>query len=256
MRNALLLFFLLPFTCPAACTDQTGNKGSSSTYNGTISSYPVRFELAQTNGKVSGYYFYVSQLKDIRLTGTIVDGKQVQLHELGADGKPEAEINGEFPDEDPQGKLKGPLGCDIITGTWQNADGSKKLPLFLRTIASAPDSHGHRYEVAGANDDETINRAAVRFRKAVVEGDKETVASAIRYPIAVYLDHKKTKIENRESLVANYDAVFSPSYRKAIENSIPRDMFARYDGIMLGDHGEVWFDDKGRVASLNNLPPK
>ena len=34
---------------------------------------------------------------------------------------------------------------------------------------------------------------------------------------------------------------------------MPRDMLARYDGIMLGDRGEVWFDDTGRVVGLNNL---
>ena len=112
------------------------------------------------------------------------------------------------------------------------------------------------YEVAGANDDEAINRAAERFRKAVTDGDKETVASMIRYPITVYIDQKETKIENREQMTANYNAIFTPGYRKAIDNSIPRDTFARYDGIMLGDRGEVWFDGNGRVVALNNLLTK
>jgi hypothetical protein len=210
----------------------------------------------QMDGNVTGYYFYASQLKDIRLTGTIADGKRIELRELGTGGGTEAEISGEFPDKDPQGKVKGNLTCDVITGRWRKADRSKELPLFLRTTVSLPDPHGHRYEVAGAKDDETINRAAEKFRKAAMDGDKERIASMIRYPITVYMNHKKTKIENREQMIANYDAIFTPGYRKAIENSIPRDMFARYDGIMLGDRGEVWFDDEGRVVTLNNLLAK
>jgi hypothetical protein len=253
MRNVLLLLTLLPLSSPAACTDQTWNPGWSWTYDGTVGPYRVRFELMQTNGHVTGYYFYTSQLKDIRLTGTIADEQQIRLQELGPDGKPEAEIRGEFPDQDPQGKLKGNLACDIITGTWQKADGSNKLPVFLRTRGSLPDPHGHRYQVAGANDDETINRAAERFQKAVLDGDKAIVASMIRYPVTVSINRKKTKIRNREQMIADYDAIFTPGYRKAIENAIPRDMFARYDGIMLGDHGEVWFDENGRVAGLNNV---
>jgi hypothetical protein len=75
--------------------------------------------------------------------------------------------------------------------------------------------------VAGAND-EKINRAAERFRQAVAGGDKKTVSSLIRYPIMVHIDGSKTKIEDREQMIANYDAIFTAGYRKAIENSIPR----------------------------------
>ena len=78
----------------------------------------------------------------------------------------------------------------------------------------------------------------------------------IRYPITVYLDYKQAKIEDRERMIMNYAAIFTPGYRKAIEKAIPRDMFARYDGIMLGDRGEVWFDDKGGVVALNSLLTK
>lgn len=256
MRNALLLLTLLPLSSLAVCTDQIWKPGWSWTYDGAVGPYRVRFEVSLTDGNVTGYYFYASQLKDIRLTGTITDGKQIRLEELGTDGRPEAEISGEFADKDPQGKLKGNLTCDIIIGTRQKVDRSNTLSVFLRAIGNLPDPHGHRYQVAGANDDEAINHAAERFRKAVTDGDKETVGSMIRYPITVYVDQKKMKIENREQMTASYDAIFTLGYRKAIEDAIPRDMFARYDGIMLGDRGEVWFDENGRVVALNNLLTK
>ncbi len=244
---------LLPLACSAVCTDEIWKPGWSWTYDGTIGPYRVRFELLETDGNISGYYFYASQLKDIRVTGTITDGKRIDLQELGTGGEPEAELSGEFPEKDPQGRVKGSLTCDIITGTWQKNDGSNKLPLFLRTVGFVPDPHGNRYKVAGANDDEKINRAAERFRKAVIDGDQDVVASMIRYPITVHMDNRTTKIDNREQMIGNYGAIFTPGYRKAIENSIPRDMFARYDGIMLGERGEVWFDGSGRVVTLNNF---
>ena len=169
MRRALLLLTVLPLYSPAACTDRTWKPGWSSTYEGTIGPYPVRFELMQADGNVTGYYFYAAQLKDIRLTGTIAGAGQIRLQELGSDGKPAAEISGDFPEKDPQGKLAGNLTCDIMIGTWQKSDGSDRLPVFLRMVASIFDPHGHRYQVAGATDDEPINRAAAQFRKAVAD---------------------------------------------------------------------------------------
>ncbi|SRR5581483_1752759 len=256
MRNIFLLLTLLPLSSLAVCPDRIWQSGWSWTYDGTVGPYRARFELTQRDGNVTGYYFYVSHLKDIRLIGTITDSKQIRLEELDAAGQPVAEISGEFQDKDPRGKLQGDLTCDIIAGSWQNADGSKKLPVYLRFAGGLPDPHGHRYEVAGADDDEAIDRAAERFRKAVIAGDKETVTSLIRYPISVYVNQKKITIENRKQLMTNYDAIFTPGYRKAIEDAIPRDMFARDAGIMLGERGEVWFDAEGRVIALNNLLTK
>lgn len=103
----LALLALLPLTSRAVCTDQIWKSGWSWTYDGTIGPYRVRFELTRTNGNVTGYYFYASQRKDIRLTGAIVDEKRIDLQELGNDGKTQAIIDGQFPDKDPQGKLRG-----------------------------------------------------------------------------------------------------------------------------------------------------
>ena len=169
IRIALAVITLLPIASPAVCADQTWKPEWSWTYDGTIGPYRVRFELLEARGSVTGYYFYASQLKDIRLFGTIADGRRIELQGLATGGEPEAEISGEFLDKDPQGRLKGNLTCDIIIGTWHNTDGSSKLPVSLRTIASIPNPHGHGYEVAGASDDERINRAAERFRQAVTE---------------------------------------------------------------------------------------
>ncbi|MBV8865070.1 MAG: hypothetical protein JO210_06680 [Acidobacteriaceae bacterium] len=193
IRIALAVVTLLPIASPAVCTDQTWKPEWSWTYDGTIGPYRVRFELLEARGSVTGYYFYASQLKDIRLFGTIADGRRIELQGLATGGEPEAEISGEFLDKDPQGGLKGNLTCDIIIGTWHNTDGSSKLPVSLRTIASIPNPHGHGYEVAGASDDERINRAAERFRQAVTNGDQDMVTSMIRYPITVYLDHTRLK---------------------------------------------------------------
>jgi hypothetical protein len=58
-------------------------------------------------------------------------------------------------------------------------------------------------------------------------------------------------IRNGEELMSRYGDIFSRPYQKAISEAMPRNMFARDQGIMLG-RGEVWFGANGRVIALNN----
>jgi len=43
----------------------------------------------------------------------------------------------------------------------------------------------------------------------------------------------------------------TPEFQKAIASAVPRNMFVRDLGIMLGG-GEVWFGPDGDVIALNN----
>ena len=51
--------------------------------------------------------------------------------------------------------------------------------------------------------------------------------------------------------VAHYDAIFSDVCRAAIAQALPRNMFVRDQGVMLGK-GEVWFNADGKVIALNH----
>lgn len=110
---------------------------------------------------------------------------------------------------------------------------------------------GHLYDVGGANGDEPVNKAAAAFRAAVIHNNREAVTHMIAYPIDTQVSGKRVAIASRSAFLAHYNGIFNTKFRAAIAGDVPRLMFARDQGIMLGN-GEVWFDGDGKVKALNN----
>ena len=109
----------------------------------------------------------------------------------------------------------------------------------------------HRYGAIGVADDEVVHRRSQAFWKAVKTGDRATVAGLVQYPIFVQVDGRRTRLADPAALLAVYDKVFTPAFRDAIARGLPRNMFVRGEGAMLGD-GQVWFGASGKVIALNN----
>ena len=240
------------YSAKAACTDKDLDPDWHWNYAGTIGDkYHVRLTLTADHGKISGVYFYSTQLTDIKVAGRISGGTRVDLDEFDAGGRVTAQFEAEFPEHDPRGKLTGTLQCEVITGSWRKTGAAQALPVYLSQEDGAPGSLDHLYAIAGAQDDSLIHRNALRFWQAVAAGDKSTVASLIDYPIKVHIAGTSKTIRTSLELLSRYDAIFSPAYRKAISEAMPRNMLARNQGIMLG-RGEVWFGADGRVVALNN----
>jgi len=205
------------------------------------------------SGDVKGVYFYATQLKDIHVNGELTDGSNLVLDEFDATGNVVARFEGTFPEHGPRGEWGGRrLECELIIGSWHKLNAVERLPFHLTLSSTNGGDLEHRYVAASALDDDLVDRNARRFWDAVKRGDKETVASLIHYPITVELASARRRIHSRKELVDSYDAIFSVAYRDAIGNALPRDMFARDQGIMLDD-GIVWFGSDGRVKALNNF---
>jgi hypothetical protein len=92
---------------------------------------------------------------------------------------------------------------------------------------------------------------AQHFWESVKLGNKNEVASLIAYPITVKLLKGSKRIRNAKEFLKYYDAIFTARFVQAISYATPRNMFARDQGIMLGN-GEVWFGPHGKVITLNN----
>lgn len=209
----------------------------------------------QQPDKVKGVYFYTDRLKDIRIDGQINGGRTLALEQYDDAGQITASFEGEFPAVDPRRELHGELNCDVITGTWRAADSKRELSFYLRLSSEGYDvAPGHLYEGAGAHDDELINNAALKYRAAVIGNDRKTVADLINYPINVSVGGRVIRIRNRHELSLSYQEIFTPEYRAAIRQSVPRAMFSNYQGIMLGD-GEAWFGPDGKVKAINPVLP-
>lgn len=215
----------------------------------------IGLTLYQRNGqKLAGSYFYKRYLKDIPVTGEFTAESEFTLREKDAQGKVAGVFKLYFAEKDPRHKLNSnaPLTIDVLTGTWTSADGKKILPVYLALAQILPGAEqGHRYRVAGAEDDAVIERHAQAFCRAVGKGDRQAVASAIHYPLAYTLNGKRAKATDEQQFLSNYNRIFTPRFLARIRAGVPHNMFARDQGITLAD-GAVWFDEQGRVFALNN----
>lgn len=223
-------------------------------YDGSIGDkYPVRMTIIINGDRINGVYCYASQLRSITLRGRIINSKGFEMDEFDDAGRLTGHFDGEFPEKDPRGRFgNSELQCEVMTGLWyRDGDISKYLPFYLTLESETSGTLQHRYTGAGADNDELIERNAARFCKAVKQGERKRVASLISYPLTVHIGKSYRKMQNAGVLIRNYDAIFTPSYIEAITKAIPKFMFVRDEGIMLGS-GEVWFGPDGKVIAINN----
>lgn len=234
---AQFLAALAALPLSAACPDTGLQPGWLWNYEGTIGPHRVRFTLSRRQDRMEGVYFYAKSLKDIPLRGRILDKDRLELTELDQTGKASATIEGTF------------AGCERIAGTWIR--GGESLPLHLRQESGVAGTLDRRYAIAGAASDELVHRNVLNFWHAVASGNRQTVASLVAYPVRASINRKPRTLRSRRELLAHYDEIFSQPFRDAIAAALPRNMFARDQGIMLGN-GEVWFNAAGKVFALNN----
>jgi hypothetical protein len=241
------LFLVQAGLAHAACHPD----GTANIYEGTIGKSPARIALIARNGKVEGKYAYLISTSDIRLNGTLDPaGKRLTLTEYDAAGHPTATFNGRFTESDPKLANGSPLNCEEISGKW-TATGKAPIDFNLGISSSGATDLAHLYDAAGVSDDEVVNKAATAFRNAVAHDQKAIVAKMIVYPVRTSVNGKQTKIANAQALIADYDSIFTPKFRKAIAGDFTRLMFARDQGVMIGG-GDVWFNETGKVIALNN----
>ena len=226
---ATLFSMLIPISAQARCTEKDLEPGWLWSFDGTIGEkYRVRATLMVTDSGLAGVYFYSTQLKDIRLAGRFIDGSRIVLDELDAAGKVTARFEGEFPERDPHGGFGAALlHCEVIVGSWHKIEGAERLPVYLSEVHGTSGTLAHRYAVAGVSDDELVHRTAQRFWTALINGDKPTVASLIKYPIRVHVAGRVRSVRTSQELISQYETVFSMKFREAIAAALPRNMFAR-----------------------------
>jgi hypothetical protein len=92
------------------------------------------------------------------------------------------------------------------------------------------------------------------LKAAVQVANKEKVAAMVQYPLRVNLTKGNRTVRTAAEFVKDYDSLFTPAVRKAIETQVPECLFANYQGVMIG-RGEVWFQEQQdgalRIKALN-----
>lgn len=205
---------------------------------------------------VIGTFFFAGKLVDRPVAGTL-RGRQLVLQESSAAGKYPFTFSGQFlakAKDDPRGEKWSSsdldLGAEVYTGTVTVAAHKTTQPFYLAASDATyrPIGEG-RYAIAGSTDDTGVERKAQSFWRAVQDNDKRTVAACMFYPLRVNLDGRSQVIPNREDLLARYDKIFTDRFRARIAAAIPHNMFAKSDGVMLGN-GDAWLGECG-VFALN-----
>lgn len=230
-------------------------------YRGTIGDIPIGMTLILdgsplpgkfTGKQVTGIYFYVKWLKDIEIRGTVDNERNFVFYEYDKAGSITGSFKGRFPETDPRGNYNSRLESEVLIGTWSRPDGTDDKPFYLAldNITSREKGKG-RYFDAGVEDDEAFEKKVQKFRIAVISRNKQVVADLINYPIAVTIAGKRRILSGRAALVANYDRIFSHSCVEVFKESVPHNMFVKYEGVML-DSGVIWFGADGRVIAINN----
>jgi hypothetical protein len=218
-------------------------------YRGTVGAKQIRLTLVtQANGTMKGSYFLPPDLNDIEVEGRMIDAQSLSLREVRADRSADGSIYLK--------KMKTANG-DGFTGMLASPDGktSLALTLQLQDALAGVDSEKARYDVTGAQDAAELEKNAQVFYAAVLANSPEQAAAAVSFPLAYTANGRRTLLHTPADFVAKYSAIFTPAFVAEIRNATPHQMFANYQGVMLGT-GLVWFDQDGKAFALNNEPVK
>lgn len=148
-----------------------------------------------------------------------------------------------------------------VTPTPQSTP-TPKAETMAATATLAPD----KFAVTGLTEEE-VAIFVQWLKSAVAASDGEEIASRINFPIAVYLDGKRTQLDSAQQVIENYPQIIDDTVRQAVQAQEMADLFSNSEGVMIGN-GEIWFAsycaDKGddnftdcqiMISAINNAAP-
>lgn len=130
------------------------------------------------------------------------------------------------------------------------------LALIAVLAASGPALADNPYAAAGISDPAHVTQFLARLKPAVAAGDRATVAAMVSYPLTVHAPGGTSRTyRSAAALLADYARVFTPEVKAAVAAARPDDLFARDQGVMIGQ-GEVWMSEiRGamKIITVNHL---
>ncbi len=111
--------------------------------------------------------------------------------------------------------------------------------VFL-AIADSAQTPSAQFSAAGIDDPKLVDSFLSDLQKAVASDDAAQVAALGRYPVEVVIDKHRRRVRSREELEKLYPHIFTPCLRRVVAAARPEDLFANWQGVMLGQ-GAIWF---------------
>ncbi|MFM7785726.1 MAG: hypothetical protein ACKPE6_13975 [Gammaproteobacteria bacterium] len=252
---AAVLLCLFGPGSPALADCRRNEPGWLWNYEGRIGAEAARLTLVFSGEELRGEYVLSEALEDVALVGRIEEGRAIRLEVRDAAGAAFARIVADFPLLDPEGKFgDSELACEVVAGRWETLDGSRSEPLYFAMDGGTAGALGRRYAAAGVRDDERVHATARELRRALRSADWPAAMTLMTYPVSVALPQESRRYASAAELLAARERVFTPPFVRKIAASVPRNLFVRDEGVMLGS-GEIWFGADGRVIAINNFLP-
>ena len=128
------------------------------------------------------------------------------------------------------------------------------LIAFLVTVSDAARAD-NPYAAAGISDPAKVTQFLARLKQAMATDDRAAIAAMVKYPLTVHPSTgRPATYRNAAALSANYARVFTPEVRAAVAAAKPDDLFARDQGVMIGN-GEIWMNDIGGSMKIITINP-
>ena len=119
----------------------------------------------------------------------------------------------------------------------------KRLSLLALLAWSSPYFADNPYAAAGISEPEHVTQFLARLKQAVAANDRGAVAAMVSYPLRVHPVGRPAKTYgNAAALRADYPNVFTPGVVNAVAAAEPDNLFARDQGVMIGQ-GEIWMNE-------------
>ena len=129
------------------------------------------------------------------------------------------------------------------------------LLIALLAVAFDPARADNPYAVAGISNPAQVTQFVVRLKQAMTADDHAAIAAMVKYPLTVYSSAgRPATYRNAAALSANYTRVFTPEVKAAVAAAKPDDLFARDQGVMIGN-GEIWMNEVGgsmKIITVNH----
>ena len=115
--------------------------------------------------------------------------------------------------------------------------------IAILVATSGPALADNPYAAAGISNPAHVTQFLARLKQAVAANDHATVGTMIKYPLTVYSSGRRPMTyHDTAALSANYARVFTPEVKAAIAAAKADDLFARDQGVMIGN-GEIWMNE-------------
>lgn len=117
-------------------------------------------------------------------------------------------------------------------------------------------SAANKYVSAGIEDAQAFEAFFNQFKSLVLANDKTQLSALFTYPMSINFDGTAVTYPDKNSFVLEYDTIFTPVVKTALQNQKIEDLFVNYQGVMVGN-GEVWLGMEGNhyvIISINSKP--